>query len=111
VCNVHAKNGARHVTDDTNEVAGLIVEDSHLISARTSCEDQVLLSIEHCSIEHRWRFRLKLLHKLRVGFLRLNLGGCRNAHLVFLINEASAPIDAIPLIGADTLKSSQIEEL
>ena len=104
---IHAKNAARHVADNADKVAWLVVEDAHLVSASTSCHYQILFAVEHCCVEHRSWLRFELLHMIL--FIICNIYFLNNMTILFYVGFST--IETIPFVSSGALHRSDIIQL
>lgn len=97
MCNIHTKDASRHVADNAHEVARFVIEDAHLVAACTSSNNEILLAIEHCSVEHRSSLGLELLHVL--FFIIFEVHFLDNVAVLF--NIGFPTIKTVPFISFD----------
>lgn len=106
--NIHAKDTARHIADNANEIAALVIKDSELVLTSSSSKDQILSLVEHGCVKHRWRLRLEDLHviiiviEIKIFFFYQS---------VVLVQVGLTSIDTIPLICSNAFINSQVKEL
>jgi len=107
VCDVHAEDTSWHVADNANEVARLVVEDACLVTACSTRYYEILLAIEHCSVEHRGSLRLELLHVIFFIVFKVDL----LYDVAILIYICFSSIEAVPFVSSDTFHGSNIKKL